>query len=110
MLEEVAAGSDWSLAWCVPPFADPTDPSPLGAMTMDQYAMAASLLKDYETVAAYRGKGRGRDSRAPTGPPGGGAREQKGRRWINLSENQLKAFNEWKKKDPAKATSTNKNE
>ncbi len=99
MLEEVAAGSDWSLAWTVLPITDPTEAPPMAAMNLDQYARAISLRKDYSLVADHRKKGQAGGAR-PNDKRGEGSAEKKGRRWIAMSEAQMKQYNEWKKKQP----------
>ena len=56
MLEEVAVGGDWDLAWTVLPIQDPCSADPVHAMSVAQYHTAVSLLADWEKITGRRSK------------------------------------------------------
>ena len=90
MLEEVAVGGDWDLAWTVLPIQDPCSADPVHAMSVAQYHTAVSLLADWEKITGRRSK-----TTAPN-PNGGGDRNNQN--WVKLSAAQQKALDEWKAK------------
>ena len=94
MLEEVAAGGDWGLSWSILPFADPTDPSPLASMSVQQYATGVAYLKDPSLVQDRRNKTGGGETRDKRPAAKG--------KWTQLSKAQQEALEEWKKKNSGK--------
>ena len=97
MVEEVAAGGDWEVAWTLLPLPDPCAIDPIHSMSVQQYSTAINLLKDWAVISERR------HAKGSTGAQGGGGAGTGGKgdkKWVQLSKSQLASYEKWKKENP----------
>ena len=78
------------------PFEDPTNPSPIGGMSVEQYATAVAVTEDYQSVQDRRKK-----TDNPRNDRDGAAKATGGRKWVQLTPAQQAALEEFRQEQKA---------